>query len=172
MFGMIHGFCSTGSSPGNGWFLEPQRLDDEALTRRVHALHRTISAAQRQLLTCLGELETREAWLDDGAHDMSHWVSMQLGISYWKADRMVESGRALERLPHTAAALERGELCVDKVLELTRFATPDDEEAIVAWAHDVAPGAIRRRGDELRRSQRTEVEQIEEDTLARVALDR
>jgi hypothetical protein len=137
--------------------------DHSALIARVHALHRAISASQRELLSCLAQLEAQDAWLDDGAHDMAHWVSMQLGISRWKADRMLESGGALRPLPHTAAAFERGELGIDKVLELTRFATADDEEPLVEWAQDVAPGAIRRRGDELRRAERTEVEQIEED---------
>jgi hypothetical protein len=162
MFGMLHG-SSTGSSPGTVGVLEPHLRDDEALISRVHELQRAISGAQLELLSCLSELETRGVWLDDGAHDMPHWVSMQLGVSRWKADRMVASGRALERLPHTAAAFRRGELGLDKVLELTRFATPDDEEALIAWAAGVAPGAIRGRGDELRRSSRTEVEQIEED---------
>ena len=123
----------------------------------------TISASQRELLSCLAQLGSYEAWLDDGAHDMAHWVSMQLGVSRWKAERWVAAGRTLEELPRITAALSSGELDVDKVVELTRFATPDDEEALVSWASDVAPGAIRRRGDELRRSQRTEVEQIEED---------
>src|SRR6185503_1539381 len=81
----------------------------------------------------------------------------------WKAERWVSAGRALDGLPHVASALTNGELALDKVVELTRFATPDDEEPLVEWAHDVAPGAIRRRGDELRRAERTEVEQIEED---------
>jgi uncharacterized protein DUF222/HNH endonuclease len=137
--------------------------DSSALVARVHELHRVISAAERELLSSLAQLETREAWLDDGAHDMPHWVSMQLGISRWKAERWVSAGRALDALPHIASALSRGELTIDKVVELTRFATPDDEEALVAWARDVAPGAIRRRGDELRRAERAEVEQIEED---------
>ena len=73
------------------------------------------------------------------------------------------AGRSFDELPHIARSFSSGELGVDKVVELTRFATADDEDALVSWAQDVAPGAIRRRGDELRRSERTEVEQIEED---------
>ena len=137
--------------------------DTAALLARVHELHRAISTAERELLSRLAELETHEAWLDDGAHDMPHWISIQLGVSRWKAERWVSAGRALRSLPYTASALERGDLTIDKVVELTRFAAADDEEALVEWARDVAPGAIRRRGDELRRAERTETEQIEED---------
>jgi Domain of unknown function (DUF222) len=135
----------------------------QALADRVHELHRVISAAQRELLSCLAQLETHQAWLDDGAHDMAHWVSMQLGISRWKPERWASAGVALGELPATASAFQSGELGIDKVAELTRFATRDDEEALIEWALDVAPGTIRRRGDEVRRSERTEIQQIEQD---------
>lgn len=137
--------------------------DDSALVARVHELHQVISASQRELLSCLAQLESHETWLDDGAHDMAHWVSMQLGVSRWKAERWVSAGRGLNELRRVASSFAKGELGMDKVVELTRFATADDEEALVDWAQNVAPGAIRRRGDELRRAERTEVEQIEED---------
>lgn len=114
----------------------------EAVISRVHELHRAISAAQSELLSSLAELETREAWLDDGAHDMAHWVSMQFGMSWWKADRWVASGRASSALPRIASSFTNGELAIDKVVELTPFATPDDEEPLLAWSQDVAPGAI------------------------------
>jgi hypothetical protein len=134
-----------------------------ALIARVHELNRVASAAEREMLDCVAELEAHEAWLDDGAHDMPHWVSMQLGVSRWKAERWVAAGTALRSLPAIAHAFEEGEIGIDKVVELTRFATPHDEEALLVWADDVASGAIRRRGDELRRAERVEAAQIEED---------
>jgi hypothetical protein len=143
--------------------LEGQTDGSQALISRVHELHRVISTAQRELLSCLARLESSETWLDDGAHDVAHWISMQLGVSRWKAERWVSAGRTLRELPHTASSFASGELGIDKVVGLRRFATADDEEALVEWAQDVAPGTIRRRGDELRRSGRAEVEQIEED---------
>jgi hypothetical protein len=133
------------------------------LIARVHELNRVASAAEREMLDCIAELEEHEAWLDDGAHDMPHWVSMQLGVSRWKAERWIAAGAALRSLPAIARAFSAGEIGIDKVVELTRFATPDDEDALLAWADDVASGAIRRRGDELRRAERAEVAQIEED---------
>jgi hypothetical protein len=53
----------------------------------------------------------------------------------------------LEGLPGVSRALCRGALGIDKVVELTRFATPSTESELIAWAQRVAPGAIRRRGD-------------------------
>jgi hypothetical protein len=119
----------------------------EALTARVRRLHRHISRLQRELLDTLTELEDTEAWIEQGARDMAHWTTMQLGISRWKAERWQTSGRALRTLPATADAFERGELGIDKVVELTRFAEFDDEDALVRWAQGVSSGAIRRIGD-------------------------
>ena len=119
----------------------------QALTERLHTLHREIAARQRELLGTLAELDVRGEWMDDGAHDMAHWTAMQLGVSRWKADRWVAAGRALTTLPATADALQRGVLGLDKVVELTRFAEFDDEDALVRWAQNVSSGAIRRAGD-------------------------
>lgn len=121
--------------------------DPQALGARVDRLHRRISRLQRELLETLVQLQDAEVWIDDGAHDMAHWTTMRLGISRWKADRWLASGRALRTLPATADAFERGELGVDKVVELTRFAAFDDEDALIRWARGVASGAIRRVGD-------------------------
>ena len=143
--------------------MRPRNKPRATLIARVHELNLVVSSAQREMLSCLAELEQHESWLDDGAHDMPHWVSMQLGVSRWKAERWVAAGAALESLPAIAESFASAEIGIDKVVELTRFATPDDEEALLEWAGDVASGAIRRRGEELRRAERVEIEQIEED---------
>ena len=121
--------------------------DTRTLVDRVRAVHRAIAAHQRELLGLLAQLEQHQAWIDDGAHDMAHWTSMQLDVSRWKAERWLGAGRALSWLPATADALERGSLGIDKVVELTRFAEFDDEDALVRWAQGVSSGAIRRAAD-------------------------
>ncbi len=136
----------------------------EALSSRVRRLHRDIARLQRELLDALTQLEEAEAWIEEGAHDMAHWTTMQLGISRWKSERWLTSGRALRTLPATASAFERGELGIDKVVELTRFAEFDDEDALVRWAQGVSSGAIRRIGD-LRARDRIEGDRIEGETV-------
>ena len=128
----------------------------------VRQLRAEISRSQRELLLQLAALEAREAWLEDGARDMPHWVSMQLGISYWKASRWVAAGKMLSELPVISSAFERGDLSLDKVVELTRLATPGREAGLVTWAERVSAGAIRRRADLERRIERCEVEDAEE----------
>jgi hypothetical protein len=78
---------------------------------------------------------------------MAHWLWMRYGISDWKARRWIAAARALETLPETAAAFARGELGIDQVVELTRFATPETEVELLAWARNAASGAIRHRAE-------------------------
>jgi hypothetical protein len=65
---------------------------------------------------------------------MPHRVSMFLGVSWWRADRWVKASHALESLHRIANALAAGSLSIDKVVELTRFVTPQTEERLIRLA--------------------------------------
>ncbi|HJR98081.1 MAG TPA: DUF222 domain-containing protein [Actinomycetota bacterium] len=141
--------------------MAPHDTRTEALIERVDRLHREIAARQRDLLETLARLESREAWVDDGARDMAQWTSINLDVSRWKAERWLGAGRAFARLPATADALERGDIGIDKVVELSRFATHDDEDALLRWARTVPSGALRRTAELRARERRREAEQDE-----------
>jgi hypothetical protein len=113
----------------------------------IDAAHADVAQAERRLLSLIAEADRREVWRDDGAHDVGHWVSMRYGISSWKAHRWVAASRVLELLPRLSAVFERGELGIDKVVELCRFASPETESHLIRWAKTVSCGAIRHRGD-------------------------
>jgi hypothetical protein len=120
---------------------------DTALISDADATHGSVSRGQRRLFALIAQIDSRQLWRDSGARDMAHWLSMRYGISCWKANRWIAAGHALERLPALAEAFARGALSVDKVVELTRFATPDSEERLVDWATDVSVASIRRKAD-------------------------
>lgn len=126
--------------------MQDQRTDDR-LIQRIDALHRHIAAAQRELLRLILEADRRELWRDSGARDLPHWLSMRHHISHWKARRWIAAAHALEELPGTAEAFSAGELGIDKVVELTRFAAPETEGGLIRWAQGVSVGCIRHRGD-------------------------
>ena len=127
--------------------------DPNPLIVAADGLHASIGSAIRTLFSVLVEFDQARAWEDDGARDLTHWVQMRYGISAWKAHRWVEAARAIDDLPEVGAALTSGELGPDKVVELTRFATPGTERGLVAWAATVSAGATRRRAEvESRRS--------------------
>jgi hypothetical protein len=123
------------------------QLSAEQLIDRADAAHRRASSAQLELFSLIAEVDVREAWRDAGARDMAHWLGMRYGISSWKALRWIAASHALPHLPRIADAFDAGELGIDKVVELTRFAKPETEADLIGWARGVSCGAIRRRGD-------------------------
>src|SRR2546429_9449508 len=110
----------------------------------MDARYRRVCAAQRELLRLVQEVDARGLW---GARDMAHWLWMRYGISDWKARRWIACAHALEDLPQISGAFSTGALGIDKVVELTRFATVETEAGLIRWARGVSCGAIRHKGD-------------------------
>jgi hypothetical protein len=119
---------------------------NEDLTQGIDSAHRRISGAQRELLRLIAEGDRRELWRNSGARDMAHWISIRHGISDWKARRWIAAAYALEWLPRLSEAFSSGELGIDKVVELARFAT-ETEARPIRWAGGVSCGRIRRKAD-------------------------
>jgi Domain of unknown function (DUF222)/HNH endonuclease len=151
----------------SGVVTSPVMADDELLAR-ADAAWAAAGRAQLALLESIREVGRREAWRADGASHLAHWVSMRYGVSVWKAERWVLAADALQALPRIAGAMTSGELGLDKVVELTRFARPETEGQLVAWARDRASGAIRARADLERRRQRSETVAAEHECFVRM----
>ena len=126
----------------------------EELIGRVDAANARIGTTHLELLRLIADVDRCGAWEDEGARDVAHWLGMRYGISEWKARRWVVAAHALDGLPGLSRALADGTLGIDKVVELARFATPESEARLLAWAQKVSCGAVRRRGDlETKRTQ-------------------
>ena len=135
--------------------------DNDALIRSIDAEHSRIAAAQHRMLRLIAKADRRKSWVDAGARDTAHWLSMRYGISYWKAQRWIAAAHALGSLPLVSNALASGELHMDKAVELTRFATPETESRLLIWAGGVSCGAIRRKADVATRRTREDVVDVE-----------
>ncbi|HEX9122979.1 MAG TPA: DUF222 domain-containing protein [Actinomycetota bacterium] len=120
-------------------------------------------SAQRRMLGSIVQLDRSGPWREHGARDLVHFICIRYGISSWKADRWVKAAHALEQLPKLSSALERGQISIDKVVELCRFATPETEAGLLRWAKGVSCSAISRKGDLEARRERAEAEQVEKD---------
>jgi len=140
--------------------MDEARTNQEILSG-MDSAHARACRAQRDLFRFIAEAQRRELWWADGARDMAHMVGSRYRISNWKAQRWVEAARALESLPIVAEAFSSGVLAVDQVVELTRFATPEDESELVEWARNAPSGAIRAQGDLRARRAREDAESIE-----------
>ena len=124
-----------------------EQRSNEELIDGIDASHARISSAQRELFGQIAEADRREIWRGSGARDLAHWLSMRHGISSWKANRWIASAHALEHLPRITQAFSSGGIGIDKVVELTRFATPETEARLLCWANRVSVACIRRKAD-------------------------
>jgi hypothetical protein len=123
------------------------KATDDELIEGIDACHARVCDAQRAMFEFIARADRAELWRDWGARDMAHWLSMRYGISHWKALRWIAAAHALEQLPKIADAFASGRLSVDKVVELCRFASPETQGKVLAWADGVSCAAIRRKGD-------------------------
>ncbi|MGI8519668.1 MAG: DUF222 domain-containing protein [Actinomycetota bacterium] len=137
--------------------MQQQIRRETELIEGLDALHFEISVGQRKLLVIIAELDQRKLWRDDGCRDMAQWLSGRLGISRWIASRWVNASHAIPTLPLISQALESGRLCLDKVVELCRFATPETEQELIAWARRVSVAAVKHKADVFNRPEIDEV---------------
>ncbi len=105
---------------------ELDRLGDEIADLSAH-----IEAATARLLDLIREFDARGGW-NAGFRSCAHWLSWRVGIDPGAAREKVRVARALGKLPLLGQALARGELSYAKVRALTRVATPETEERLLA----------------------------------------
>ena len=102
------------------------RLGDEIAELSVH-----LEAATARLLDLIREFDARGGW-NTGFSSCAAWLSWRVGLDLGAARERVRVARALATLPRLAQALARGELSYAKVRALTRVATPETEERLLA----------------------------------------
>ena len=112
---------------------------------KLNAAERLIARGYRLRLEALVELDTPGTWEADGCRTFG--LSARVGISHWAAGRLINAAHSLHFLPRVDEAFSAGRLSIEKVVELTRFATPETEERLIKWAERVLPATIRRRAD-------------------------
>jgi 5-methylcytosine-specific restriction endonuclease McrA len=105
---------------------ELDRLGDEIAELSVH-----LEAATAGLLDLIREFDARGGW-NNGFRSCAEWLSWRVGLDLGAARQKVRVARALGTLPRIAQALAHGELSYAKVRALTRVATPQTEERLLA----------------------------------------
>ena len=105
---------------------EMDRLGDEIVELSAH-----LAAATAHLLQLIREFDARGGW-NQGFRSCAHWLAWRVGMNRGAARERVRVARALGSLPRLAGALACGELSYAKVRALTRVATPETEERLLA----------------------------------------
>ena len=102
------------------------RLGDEIAELSAH-----LDAATARLLDLIREFDARGGW-NTGFRSCAAWLSWRVGLDPGAARERVRVARALGSLPRLAQALACGELSYAKVRALTRVATAETEERLLA----------------------------------------
>jgi hypothetical protein len=102
------------------------QLGDEIAELSAH-----LDAATARLLDLIREFDARSGW-SNGFRSCAAWLSWRVGFAPGAAREHVRVARALGSLPFLSRAFARGELSYSKVRELTRVATPETEERLLA----------------------------------------
>ena len=102
------------------------RLGDE-----IAELSAYLDAATARLLALIRDFDARGGW-NTGFRSCAHWLSWRVGLDLGAARERVRVARALGTLPRLAEAMARGELSYAKVRALTRVATPETEDRLLA----------------------------------------
>src|SRR6266545_2116529 len=97
----------------------------------IAELSAELEAATARLLDLIREFDARGGW-HTGFRSCAAWLSWRVGLDLGAARERVRVARALGTLPLLAQALARGELSYAKLRALTRVATPETEERLLA----------------------------------------
>jgi hypothetical protein len=109
----------------------PQNVELERLGDEIAELAAHLDAATARLLDLIREFDARGGW-GNGFASCAHWLAWRVGLALGAAREHVRVARALGSLPQLREALARGELSYSKVRALTRVATPETEERLLA----------------------------------------
>src|SRR5437870_13574763 len=104
------------------------RLGDEIAELSAH-----LDAATARLLDLIRDFDARGGW-NTGFSSCAAWLTWRVGLEPGAAREWVRVARALGTLPRLVHALARGEISYSKVRAVTRVATPETEERLLAVA--------------------------------------
>jgi Domain of unknown function (DUF222)/HNH endonuclease len=131
-------------------------LEDEIAVLSAH-----IDAATARLLAAIAEFDRRQGWADVGCVSCAEWLSFRVGITLVTAREKVRVARALDDLPRMSKALAHGSVSYSKVRELTRIATPENEDELVELAQAGTAAQVQRIVRAYRRCEQAELETAE-----------
>src|SRR5215813_1855048 len=109
----------------------PNNVELERLGDQIAELAAHLDAATARLLDLIREFDERGGW-GNGFASCAHWLAWRVGLALGAAREHVRVARVLASLPRLKDALARGELSYSKVRALTRVATPETEERLLA----------------------------------------
>jgi Domain of unknown function (DUF222)/HNH endonuclease len=106
----------------------------ELLAEEIGTLSSYLYAAEHRLLTLLREFDAGRGWEGLGFPSCACWLNFACGMDRVTARERIRVAHALGRLPKVDARFASGALSYSKVRAITRIATEENEEYLLAIA--------------------------------------
>jgi len=101
------------------------------LVSEITTLAGHLNAGNARFLALIAELDRRKGWAEWGVKSCAHWLNWKCGIGLGAAREKVRVARALEQLPRLSTAMVEGRVSYFKAREMTRVATPANEDYLL-----------------------------------------
>ncbi len=129
------------------------------------------SLVRSQLVAVIRAVDRREGWEGD-ATDLAHWVSLHADVCRATARQLVQVARALDELPHIAAAFTEGRLGWDRVRFLVEVADEASGERLAADCDGLSIGQVEALARQCRRVRREQSEENDRQRGLRITWNR
>lgn len=109
----------------------PQSLE---LADRLEQIVENWSQSQYELVVLSAEFADSPEWVLTGSPTAAHWLAIIADVEPCTSREWIRIGRLLAALPHTSNAFKNRQISYSKVRTLTRLATPQNEQELLAIA--------------------------------------
>jgi len=115
-----------------------------ALEAEVASLCGVINASHARLVAIVAGALADESWAGGGVRSPEHWLTLRAGLSPFRAREVVSVARRCGELPSVMAEFAAGQLSLDQVIVIARYAPAHVEASVAELAVHASVPQLRR----------------------------
>jgi hypothetical protein len=124
--------------------MERERFTNDQADGVLSHLFSGLAVFYAEICEWLIDVDVSQRFLADGSPNLGQWVSARFGLRHSTAAQLVRVARRLEDLPMLREKFAAGELSLDQVDSISKLATADTEEAVIAECLGLSNAALDR----------------------------
>jgi Domain of unknown function (DUF222)/HNH endonuclease len=112
--------------------------------QELAALCGEVNASYARLVAIVGGCLVDDSWAIAGIRSPEHWLSMRAGLSHFHARQVLAVARRHGELPEVMAQFASGQLSLDQVAVIARYAPAHVEASVAEFAVNASVSQLRR----------------------------
>ena len=121
-----------------------ERISNDQADGVLSHLFSGLAVFYAEICEWLIDVDRGQRFLADGARALPEWVSARFGLRHSTAAQLVRVARRLQDLPRLREMFATGELSLDQTDAISKLATPETEEAVIAECLGLSNAALDR----------------------------